>query len=54
MVSGSIGTVSSGGMVAGLVSLEDSRRRGAGVLTDTGIMYGEVVERSGSAEKHSI
>ena len=51
MVSGAIGTVLSG-MAAGLMSLEDSRHRVAGV-PDTGIMH-EIVERLGSAEKHYI
>ena len=51
LVSGSICTLSSS-MIAGLVSLDDSGHRAAGVI-DTGIMDA-VLLRSWSAEKHAV
>ena len=51
IVAGLICTVSSG-MIAGLVSLDDSRHRAAGVIV-TGIMD-TVLARSWSAEKHAV
>ena len=51
MVSGAMRTLSSG-TIAGLVSLDDSRRRIAGVIV-TGMMDA-VVLRSWSAEKHAV
>ena len=51
MVSGSV-VVMSSGMIAGRVSLEDSRHRAVGVIV-TGMMD-TVAVRSCSAEKHAV
>ena len=51
MVAGSVCTLSSG-MIAGLVDLDDSGHRVAGVIV-TGIMNA-VLARSWNAEKHAV